>query len=56
MRRRLIIVEILEADPATDWGKVNIEALRQHLIDMDNVTLRAELKSGPVEGGMRFIV
>ena len=49
-------MEILEADPATDWGKVNIEALRQHLIDMDNVTLRAELKSEPVEGGMRFIV
>jgi len=45
-----------KADPATDWGKVNIEALRQHLIDMDNVTLRAELKSEPVEGGMRFIV
>ena len=50
------IVEILEADPATDWSKVNIEALRQHLIDMDNVTLRAELKSEPVQGGVRFIV
>lgn len=50
------IVEILEADPATDWSKVNIEALRLHLIDMDNVTLRAEVKSEPIEGGMRFIV
>lgn len=50
------IVEILEADPATDWSKVNIEALRQHLIDMDNVTLRAEVKNEPIEGGMRFIV
>ena len=50
------IVEILEADPATDWSKVNIEALRQHLIDMDNVTLRAEVKSEPVDGGMRFVV
>jgi len=50
------IVESLEADPATDWGKVNIEALRQHMIDVDNVTLRAELKSEPIEGGMRFIV
>ena len=50
------IVGILEADPKTDWSKVNIEALRQHLIDMDNVTLRAEVKSDPVDGGMRFIV
>ncbi|MEQ1359223.1 hypothetical protein ABLW26_23350, partial [Salmonella enterica] len=36
--------------------KVNIEALRQHLIDMDNVTLRADVKSEPVEVGMRFSV
>jgi hypothetical protein len=50
------IVEILEADPATNWSRVNIEALRQHLIDMDNVTLRADVTSEPVEGGMRFIV
>ena len=50
------IVEILEADPTTDWSKVNIEALRQHLIDMDSVTLRAELKSETIDGGMRFTV
>jgi len=48
------IVGILEADPATDCSKVDIEALRQHLIDMDNVTLRAEVKSERIEGGMRF--
>jgi hypothetical protein len=50
------IVEILEADPSTDWSKVDIEALRQHLIDMDNVTLHAEVKVEPVAGGMRFVV
>ncbi len=50
------IVEILEADPTTDWSKVNIEALRQHLIDMDNVTLRADAQSEAVDGGMRFTV
>ena len=27
-------VSLLEADPATDWSKVNIAALREHLIDM----------------------
>ncbi len=48
------IVQILEADPATDWSKVNIEALRGHLIDMDNVTLHAVVKSEAVSGGMRF--
>ena len=32
------IVRILEADPKTDWSKVNLEALRQHLIDMKDVT------------------
>jgi hypothetical protein len=35
------IVGILKEDPRTDWSKVNIEALRQHLIDMDEVTMRA---------------
>ncbi len=50
------IVEILEADPRTDWSKVDIEALRQHLIDMNNVTLYAAVTSEPVEGGMRFTV
>lgn len=50
------IVGILEADPKTDWNKVNIEALRQHLIDMNNVTLSADVKNTPVEGGIRFAV
>lgn len=50
------IVSILEADPQTDWSKVNIEALRQHLIDMNNVTLSAVVTDEPVTGGMRYIV
>ena len=32
------VVEILAADSNTDWSKVNIDALRQHLVDMNNVT------------------
>jgi hypothetical protein len=35
------IVQLLEADPTTDWSKVNIAALREHLIDMNEVTLHA---------------
>lgn len=46
----------LVADPATDWSKVNIGALRNHLVDMDNVTLRSEVAARPVPGGARFEV
>ena len=35
------IVRILDADPKTDWSKVDIAALREHLIDMNEVTLHA---------------
>ncbi len=35
------IVQILDADSTTDWSKVNITALREHLIDMNEVTLHA---------------
>jgi hypothetical protein len=48
------IVRILEADPATDWSKVNLERLRQHLIDMNEVTLRAGVKAESVPGGLRM--
>lgn len=48
------IVAQLMADPTTDWSRVDIEALRQHLIDMDNVTLRARVDVQKVEGGARF--
>ena len=36
------VVALLDADPATDWSRVDIEGLRQHLIDMGNVTMRAQ--------------
>jgi hypothetical protein len=50
------IVTILEADPQTDWSNVDIETLRSHLIDMDNVTLRSDVQTLPVEDGYRFTV
>lgn len=50
------VVASLMADPRTDWANVDIEALRQHLIDMDNVTLRARVVSEDIEGGARFTV
>jgi hypothetical protein len=48
------IVRILEADPRTDWSKVNLAALREHLIDMNLVTLAAATDPRPVENG--FVV
>ena len=46
------IVRILEADPATDWSKVDIERLRQHLIDMNKVVLHSAVKQTPIAGGL----
>ena len=46
------IVRLLEADPATDWSRVDLDALRLHLVDMAEVTLRAEVVTRPVEGGI----
>lgn len=50
------IVVLLESDAKTDWSKVNIDALRKHLVDMDEVTLHAKTVSQPVAGGMTFTV
>ena len=50
------IVRILEADPATDWSKVNISALREHLIDMDEVTLRARASERALANGIEITV
>ena len=50
------VVRILESDPGTDWSKVNIEALREHLIDMNEVTLHADAAASPVDGGLRIAV
>ena len=50
------IVQILEADPHTDWSKVNLDALREHLIDMDRVTLDAHARVRHIPGGNRIDV
>lgn len=50
------IVRMLQADPETNWSKVDVDALRQHLIDMDEVTLRANAKKEPIEKGLRIAV
>src|SRR5690349_9456960 len=46
------IVRLLEADPTTDWTKVRLGALREHLVDMNEVTLNAAAAETPIEGGL----
>jgi hypothetical protein len=50
------IVEMLNADPKTDWSKVDLESLRQHLIDMNEVTLKADASSKTIDGGIEVSV
>ena len=50
------IVRLLKADPATDWSKVNLEALRLHLADMDLVALRSIVVQRAVPGGVEASV
>jgi hypothetical protein len=50
------IVGELQADPQTNWSKVDIDALRQHLVDMDEVTMRATTQKEPIDNGLRIRV
>ena len=50
------IVQIFDADPKTDWSKVDLEALRQHLIDMNEVTLKADAAPQQIDGGLEISV
>jgi hypothetical protein len=50
------IVRMLQADPKTDWSKVNISALRDHLIDMNEVTMRAVATQQTLDNGIEIAV
>lgn len=50
------VVGVLEADRSTDWTKVNVEALRQHLVDMNNVTLRSVVQTTEQGRTITFLV
>jgi ribosomal protein L15 len=50
------IVQILQSDPKTDRSKVNIDALRQHLIDMNEVTLHAAAAQRMIDNGIEITV
>lgn len=50
------IVAILEADSTTDWTRVDLEALRRHLIMMDRVMMESKVVSRSVPGGVQLEV
>lgn len=51
------VIEQLKADPNTDWAKVNLESLRQHLIDMKAFTESVEvLEQQAIENGIKMLV
>ncbi len=50
------IVRILEADPQTDWNKIDLAALREHLIDMSDVTLKATAVETKIDNGVQIDV
>lgn len=50
------IVQVLEADPQTDWSAVNLTALRDHLIDMDRLVRDAVAQEAALPNGLRATV
>ena len=51
------IMSILLRDPTTDWEKVNFEALRSHLSDMQDMTLNIEVISQkPIKNGLVSVI
>ncbi len=51
------VISKLDADPNTDWEKVDIEGLRQHLIDMENFTSGVDVLSQKnIEKGAEIVI
>lgn len=50
------VIAILSADPDTDWSRVDIQALRDHLVDMDRVTMDTQVSQRPIDGGVEMTV
>ncbi|WP_071675646.1 hypothetical protein [Nioella nitratireducens] len=50
------IVNILRADPSTDWDQANLDALRAHLVDMNALVLGAEVETEPRPDGLAMRV
>ena len=45
-----------QADADLDWSKIALAALRQHLFDMNEVTLKADAATKTIDGGLEIAV
>lgn len=50
------VVSVLEADPETDWSKVDLSGLREHLVDMDRLITGSIVTEMPLPDGLRASV
>ena len=50
------IVTLLGDDPNTDWAQIDIKVLRDHLVDMDNVTTKSSVERTVDGTSVMFIV
>ena len=49
-------ITLLEANPDTNWSKVNIEALRLHLVEMQDMTLNVTVEQEPIKLGFKGVI
>ncbi|MEP4031159.1 hypothetical protein [Roseibium polysiphoniae] len=49
------VVRVLEADPDTDWSRVDLTGLRTHLIDMDRLVLDAQVTETSLPNGLSMM-
>jgi hypothetical protein len=50
------VITALEANPGTNWEKVNIEALRLHLVEMQDMTINVDVKQQYIDNGFQAVV
>ena len=49
------VVRVLEADPQTDWSRVDLGALRDHLVDMDRLISDTVVDETELPDGLRAL-
>ena len=50
------VIALLEANPDTDWSVINIEALRSHLVEMQDMTLNVNVEQQPINLGFMAVI
>ena len=50
------IAVILRSDPQTDWSKVNLSRLRDHLSDMNDLVFKTTFTTHALDNGIRITV